>query len=633
LAGGEHRWGWSLPAAALTTLMLLELLRVWLPSVLFVVGDAAETPPALMGAFAIACLATGALSTIRRLPATALWWGGVGAVVVARLVVQATDGGTPQAVSSSIGVVGASIALAALAAAAPSGHAARTGVLAGLAAGVAVHAALGTRALVWSDGAGPWVAVGLVAASLVVAAVAVVAEEGWGGEGDAAGPAWPWLTITSALVLIGIVSGVPSRATMATGWQPGPVAALITVCHGLAVTVALTASRLPTGLTGAGGAALVLVGTAIALRPTSPLALAAQLLIVVGIGAVLAATSTCPGRADPGRRAAAAAGGVVLFGVVVFLYYGSYDMVLPFPNRAILLTVAALTALTGLVAGYIGRQPRPPGPGWTPTLAALSAVLALSGLVWAAVPATGSAPPAVGQDDERITVALYNVHMGYDVHGRLAVDAQAEILARLDPDVVVLNEVDRGWLITGGHDTLRLLSERLGLPFVFAPAADEVWGNALLSRFPVSELTVQRLPQGGAPMARSHLAAVLRVSAEREIAVVGTHLSHLDLRGDTRLPQARAVAATVARLRERGLPTVVLGDLNAEPGSPELETFGSLVTSAVPPANPTWPSWDPVEQIDHVLVSDEIVVTATGLPSSTASDHLPVFAVIDPTGP
>jgi endonuclease/exonuclease/phosphatase family metal-dependent hydrolase len=627
----DGRADWSLPAAALVTLVLVDLLRVWLPSVIFVVGDAGETPAVIMGAFAIGCLGLGAAASllVGRVPARRLWLASTVLLVVGRVGVQASDGGVLQATTSSLGLVGGAAALVVLAAVAPSGHAARVGVLAGLAGAVALHAALGTLDLAWRDGAGTWLALGLLLAALVLAAVRLADAAGSEEDLTGAGPAWPWLVVAPALVLVGIITGVPARGAIATGWGPGAVGATLVVGHGLAVAVAVAGRQLPSGLTGAAGAAMTMAGTAIALRPTGPPALAAQVALAIGLGAVVAATASTGDGSPPRRRAGTAGAGLLLFGVALFVYYGAYDMVLPLPNRSVLLTLAAVAAVLGLAAGYLVPRPRAAASGALRSAGhVVVATLALAGLVWLAAPPAVALSPAPAERGQPIRFALYNLQMGYDVAGRFAIEDQAAVLAAGQPDVVVLNEVDRGWLLTGGHDTLQLLSRELGLPYVFVPAADEVWGNALLSRYPVTELAIQRLPRGTAPMARSHFVAVLQVADERDLAVVGTHLSHLDVQGDTRLPQARGVAGAVARMRDRGLPTVVLGDLNAEPGSPELASFDGLVSTAVPDGTPTWPSWDPAEHIDHVLVSDDLRVTDVAVPRTLASDHLPVFVTL-----
>jgi endonuclease/exonuclease/phosphatase family metal-dependent hydrolase len=233
------------------------------------------------------------------------------------------------------------------------------------------------------------------------------------------------------------------------------------------------------------------------------------------------------------------------------------------------------------------------------------------------------AEPTAVAEDGTLTAVLANVQMGYDVSGRHATLTQAEVLDAIGADVLVLNEVDRGWLLTGGHDNLRLLSSGLYLTNeIFSVAADEIWGNALLTRLPVTHEHTGRLPRGGAPMARSVVTAVLDVGEGRELGVIGTHLHHVEDEPEIRLRQVRAVAGEVARLRDRGMAVMVLGDLNAAPGAPELEPIEELLEHAVPTGNPTWPAWDPEVQIDHVLVSDDLEVVGAEVVPGEVSDHL-----------
>jgi endonuclease/exonuclease/phosphatase family metal-dependent hydrolase len=256
------------------------------------------------------------------------------------------------------------------------------------------------------------------------------------------------------------------------------------------------------------------------------------------------------------------------------------------------------------------------------SLAVVAAISVTALFAAVLAPRTTPIDPAPGDASDTIRIVQYNVRMGYDPDGTFAVEALAETIADLDPDIVVLNEVDRGWLTTGSHDTLRILGRHLALPYRFGPAADEVLGNAVLSRFPVTDVRVERLSRGRDAMARSQLTVVVEAAPDLPIAIVGTHLSHVDVQGDTRLPQARTVAANVARLRDRGLPVVVAGDLNAEPGSAELATFGELVRPAHDRGLPTYPSWAPERQIDHVLVSSDLTVVSAARVIAHHSDHL-----------
>jgi len=238
------------------------------------------------------------------------------------------------------------------------------------------------------------------------------------------------------------------------------------------------------------------------------------------------------------------------------------------------------------------------------------------------------AEPGPGAPEGTVRLVLANVHYGFDVEGRQRALQVGTLLAGLDADLIALNEVDRGWLISGSPDLLTTYALATGLEPVFGPASDEVWGNALLTRFPVLEVQRARLPQGRDPLTRSALTVVVELPDGSPLAVVVTHLSNIDRQGDTRLPQAQTLAAIVARMRERGIPTIVAGDLNARPGDPELGVLEDLELSRVLPANRlTFPDVAPRVQIDHVLIPPGIgLLRASTLPTGL-SDHR--FVVVE----
>ena len=78
-------------------------------------------------------------------------------------------------------------------------------------------------------------------------------------------------------------------------------------------------------------------------------------------------------------------------------------------------------------------------------------------------------------------------------------------------------------------------------------------------------------------------------------------------------------------LRERQVPTLVMGDLNAPPGSSELAAFEPLVRDMLPEGTLTYPSDDPTVHLDHVLASSELRRYEVFLPEVTLSDHRPVI--------
>jgi endonuclease/exonuclease/phosphatase family metal-dependent hydrolase len=621
-------------AAGLVGFTFLEVLRVWFPSVMFVAGDAGETSSLLMAAFGLGCLGLAPLAAtlLGRVSPALLWRAGAGALLLGRGSLILPLDGTGRLIASSLAVVGASTAVAALAAGSKADRTVRVGLLAGVVAATCLHTATRTLGLVWPGTVSTTAAsVGVV---LLLAVTVVRADRDLAGDTAASalelaggGAAWPWFALTPMLVLVGVVSGVPGRTAVATGWSTPTVAATVAGAHLGALLAAAVARRIGPGRAGLLAAAAIAGGTAAALDAVGWSGVLGQITLVLGLGLLLGSDLGSTVRPASDRRRGVAAGSAVLaFGAVTAVYYTTYDLALPLNNRVLLLGTALLGAVLGIATSRMGREATVRGTleakRFIQRLAAAALAVGMVALV-ARSPGEG---PAGAADPEVIRVATYNVRFGFDLDGRFAAQEQARLLRDLAPDVVVLNEVDRGWLTTGGHDALRIIAEELDLPYVmFARAADEVWGNALLSRYPIAERASESLPAGSDPMGRSQLAAVLTLDDDRRLGIVGTHLSHVDDQGDTRLPQARAVAATVAVLRERQVPTVVLGDLNAPPGSSELATFAPLVDDMLPEGTLTYPSNAPLAHLDHILASSELRPDEVYLPEVTLSDHRPVI--------
>jgi len=77
---------------------------------------------------------------------------------------------------------------------------------------------------------------------------------------------------------------------------------------------------------------------------------------------------------------------------------------------------------------------------------------------------------------------------------------------------------------------------------------------------------------------------------------------------------------------------VILGDLSTTPQSPEITKFirASLYDTAIIRGQPpTFPSNNPWQRLDYIWTSPDLKATDFRVQSSTASDHLPVIAILD----
>lgn len=623
---GSDRPGTLIPAAALVALLLFDLLRVWLPSLLFTVEM--STWGRITIALVVTAVAPIVVGMVPKLARRDAWMASVGILVLARLSLQLDVGGAWMLVASSIAVIAAALALGVLSGLGRYNGDLRFSVLTGFAASGVIHAGLGMTDLIWRSGALAWGAT--LVLLLATGYTAWQLETPDTPEEERGAARWPWWLFGPILLLLGSLVFVPGRIASAVHWSDPVVAATTVVAAGF-LLVAVTVGRwFGPATSGPAGAALTLVGTAGALQPTSWVAVASQLCLAAGLGLLAASMDRVRGTARPASVAAAVAGFPMVFLLLAILFYLPYGISLPFPNRAVLLLAAVGLSAGGIWAGAAREREVIRERGILRRVAnamAVTAVFAL--LAGSLVGSSERGPAASSEPGEPIRVALVNVQSGFEPDGRLGIHRLGEQLAAEDPDIVILNEVDRGWLATGGRDTLRQLSAHLELSYVFGPAADEMWGNAILSRYPVAEWTVERLPRGSDPMGRSQLIAVLDVTAQQQIAVIATQLSEVDGQGDTRLPQARALAATMVRLQERDVPVLIGGTLHAGPESAELESLTDSTRSVLPQGHPTWPAADPEHQLGHILTTEELRLRDARVLETDLTDHQPIITLLD----
>jgi endonuclease/exonuclease/phosphatase family metal-dependent hydrolase len=169
--------------------------------------------------------------------------------------------------------------------------------------------------------------------------------------------------------------------------------------------------------------------------------------------------------------------------------------------------------------------------------------------------------------------------------------------------------------------------------YAFGPTLDAMWGNAILSRYPIVESRVYELPKAHVtPYDRGYLAVTIDVGGGQTLGVIATHLTHVDGEGSA---AARAAQAAALAAAWDGRPaTVVLGDFNAEPGGPDLASLREAgLLDAYVPADAgapgfTSPARDPQRRIDLIWLSPDLVASGFATGVSRASDHLPVSVTV-----
>lgn len=598
---------------ALATLvwLLIELLRGWTPLLITVFGRAAETPPELIGAFALAVTAAPLLLLLvlgRRLVAMrAIAPVLLVVALLARLVIPLI-GGRPLLIVATVGVVAAVLALSLTA-----GRAGRSlipGLFTGLALAAVAHAALGTWAAVWRDDAA-----GLVVDNVLIVLVVISLRPLWGATPDPAPRRVGWLIFPS-LLLAGIALANPARALVVSSWGAVLVAVAVTAAAALSTRTWVPPARAV--------AAVVLVGATAATMLPDPLPSWTLLGFALGMPALAVLLSPSAGSTSvtPAGSARAVAAGAVLFTILLFGFYAGYD--LGYRADLLVVGVAIVVAVVALLLTPSASGPAGGLKPWQAGVAVLAAALLAGVGPLVTVRALPDSPPVEGA---KVRLAAWNLRMGFGIDGTSRPDEVADLLREEGADVILLSEIDRGWLLNGGQDQLSVLARMLGYHLAFGPAGDQVWGDAVLSRWPLSDVESTRLPTYDSLTGAQALAATVAAPAG-QLRVISTHIQPDADGTDPTLRQTQDVARLVQQAKGDGLPVVVGGDFNFEPDSGSWEaTTGVGMDDALAEARPllTSSSDDPTQQIDHVFVSAGVSVSDPRTRQTLLSDHLPVL--------
>ncbi|MGA8113063.1 MAG: endonuclease/exonuclease/phosphatase family protein, partial [Actinocatenispora sp.] len=335
------------------------------------------------------------------------------------------------------------------------------------------------------------------------------------------------------------------------------------------------------------------------------------------------------------------------FVLVVLLYQMTYELPLPFDNRVLPVLAAALLGLagTGVRPGPTPADAEPaPRPGaHEPNaeerdekrarrgrFAPLAGVPAVLLLVPVLMLVTSPSPAPTGTDGDALRLVTWNLH--YGVNNEAAVDPGtiSGVLRAQHPDVILLQEVDRGWAIGGGTDLVEWLSRSLAMPYVWSPAADGQFGNVILSSLPISDVRTGQLPYGAGPQHRSYASAKVELTSGQKLRVMTAHLQDHTDNHATRLAEINTLLGHWGHDN----PAVIAGDFNAMPGWSEIRRFDRAGLVSAQDAGGhggmlTSPTDRPRYRPDWIFGTDDVSFRDFARPRSQASDHFPLVVTVD----
>ncbi len=237
--------------------------------------------------------------------------------------------------------------------------------------------------------------------------------------------------------------------------------------------------------------------------------------------------------------------------------------------------------------------------------------------------------------DRTLKVLTYNIHRCLGTDGQYLPERIANVIARLHPDIVALQEVDVNRSRSDNLDQAHRIAHFLGMAYHFHPSfqvAGEQYGNAILSHLPM------RLIKAGALPGSKHLeprgALWVAVTWQGiELQVFNTHLGLLPAERHLQL-QALMSPDWLGQLTCRE-PCILCGDLNAPPRSSLCQRLRTRLADTAAVAchrhlRGTFPSRFPLVRLDHIFVSPSLNVIRVEVSSNRltrlASDHLPLLA-------
>jgi endonuclease/exonuclease/phosphatase family metal-dependent hydrolase len=230
-----------------------------------------------------------------------------------------------------------------------------------------------------------------------------------------------------------------------------------------------------------------------------------------------------------------------------------------------------------------------------------------------------------------LRVMTYNIQHGAGADSKIDLLRTAEAIKREHPDIVALEEVDKGVERTARRDLTAELAALTGMTgyfnnnFFFQGGE---YGNAVLTRFPILSSTNSHYQMIRPKEQRGIIQLTLDVKGRKVLFMV----THIDYRGDDteRLLNADEIRKLIKPYGS--IPMILCGDFNDTPGSRTYrkihEMFADTWELVGQGQALTYSSINPHKRIDYIWIpqNKSIIPLKAWVPNTKASDHFPLVA-------
>jgi endonuclease/exonuclease/phosphatase family metal-dependent hydrolase len=231
----------------------------------------------------------------------------------------------------------------------------------------------------------------------------------------------------------------------------------------------------------------------------------------------------------------------------------------------------------------------------------------------------------------KLRVMTYNIQHGAGMDRKVDLLRTAEAINHEHPDIVALEEVDKGVARTDKRDLTAELAEMTHLTGYFSNNFNfegGEYGNAVLTRFPILMETNTHYHMLRPKEQRGVIQMILDVHGRKLLFMT----THVDYRKENEERLLNVAQMKEIMTQYPGLPVILCGDFNDFPDTPVYRAMNQTLADTWKVAGHgngwTFPSDKPGNRIDYIWISpDKSIEPITAwVPDTQASDHRPVVA-------
>jgi endonuclease/exonuclease/phosphatase family metal-dependent hydrolase len=331
-----------------------------------------------------------------------------------------------------------------------------------------------------------------------------------------------------------------------------------------------------------------------------------------------------PRSLGPGFAIGAALLVLLVFVQIFTNVWGYIRPISPLFRNLFWLPFAVFTALITLLVVTGGKRPAEAAAAakvetrapvsWGPLLALAAVFIATAA---AALPGRRPAPPP--GERASIRVMTFNTQQANDERGERAFHKQLELIRKVSPDVLALQETDSTRVSLNNNDYVRWYAEQLGYYSYYGPkTVGGSYGTAILSKYPLADTRTVYMYSDKDETG----------VAEAEIVVGGRRLAIYDVHPDSSAPAMAGFARNlIARSRDK-VYAIMMGDYNLRGSDEAYAIMAGSYANAWTRVYPEGVGADGLDmrgdiRIDHIFVSAALEPRDPHyiLPPASGTDH------------